>query len=160
MSRDEAHASPDLAASIVDDVQKLMEKISLLVGDQPPLTGKDRIRSTKFPKGGETIVAMLAALMDQFGVDMTPHPTSGTLAQLKLAQDLIPLHKQLVVALKKVDDAIFLGHSRSWAHTSVYYVTLRRLAGEDGNLAKALAPVTRFFVNRQRKGAVPAPEKT
>ena len=112
------------------------------------MTGTDRRRSAKLRKGGETVIPTVAALASQFGLTVPGHPTATMLAQLKQAQDLIPLHKQMVIALKKVEDSIFLGHSQSWASATVHYSMLRRLAKKDGDLAEALAPASQFFARK------------
>jgi hypothetical protein len=138
----------DTSATVLDEAKSLIDKITALVGSLPAITVNDKQRSSKLRKGGETVIPTVAALATQFGLTVPGHPTATMLAQLNQAQDLIPLHKQMVTALKKVEDAIFLGHSQSWASATVHYSMLRRLAKKDGDLEKALAPASQFFARK------------
>ena len=138
----------DLSSNGLSEAKSLVEKVSALVGNPPPLTATDRKRSVKLRKGGETVIPIVAALANQFGLKLPGHSVSTMQAQFNRAQDLIPLHKQMVIALKKVEDSIFLAQSESWSEATVHYSVLRRLAKKDGDLAKGLAPATQFFAAR------------
>jgi hypothetical protein len=159
MARKRAPKSADTLSSILAEVRSLVRKLSALVGDTPPLSGKDRMRKTKFAKGAETIIPTIAALADQAGLTLSEFSKDRMLAQLKFAEDLIPLQKQLLVALKKIDDTIFLEHSESWKSATIYYSSLRRLAKGDGDVAEGLAPVMRFFAKHGRRGAAAGKSK-
>ena len=140
----------DSSSNGLDEAKALLKTISALVGSPPALTATDRKRSSKLRKGGEAVIPAVAALANQFGLAVPGLPTATMLAQLNKAQSLVPLHKQMVTALKKVEDSIFLAHSESWSSTTVHYTMLQRLAKKDGDLAKALAPVSQFFAARSR----------
>jgi hypothetical protein len=132
----------------LENAQSLLEQVTGIIGTPPSLTVKDRQRSTKLRKGGETVIPTVATLSDQFGLTLASHPTKTMVAKAKQAQDLIPLHKQLVTATKHVADQMFSANSESWAAATVHYTMLRRLAKTDGDLATALAPVEQFFAHR------------
>jgi hypothetical protein len=154
-------ASASAASSInLDEVKAFVAKVQAMAGNPPALTSKDRKRSAKLRKGGETVIPTVAALAQQYGLSVPGFPTGTMLTQLNQAQDLIPLHKQMVSALDKVENAIFVGHSKSWASATVHYTMLRRLAKTDGELASALAPVAQFFASGRRKGAKAAQAAT
>ena len=151
MTQKRTPTSSDVSSTGLDEAKSLVEKITALVGSPPALTATDRKRSAKLRKGGETVIQTVAALATQFGLSVPGYSTQTMLAQLKQAQDLLPLHKQMVTALKKVEDSIFLAHSESWSSATVHYTMLRRLAKKDGDLAKALAPVSQFFAARSEE---------
>ena len=147
----------DASPTVLDDAKSLADRIAAMVGTLPTMTPTDRVRSAKLRKGGETVIPTVAALATQFGLTVPGHPTATMLAQLKQAQDLIPLHKQMVTALKQVEDSIFLGNSQSWASATVHYSMLSRLAKKNGDLRKALVPTTQFF-SRKSPAVVQAEE--
>jgi hypothetical protein len=148
MSKKTNPKKSDVSADKLEEAQSLLGQVTGIVGKSPALTGKERIRSVKLRKGGETVIPTVAALSAQFGLTVASHPTDAMVASAKKAQSLIALHKQLVAATKNVSDQMFTANSESWAAATVHYSMLRRLARTDGDLATALAPVTKFFSSR------------
>jgi len=140
----------------LDEATKLVGQIKGIVGNVPALSTKDRVRSIKLRKGGETVIPTVATLSTQFGLTVASHPTTTMVEKAKRAQSLIPLHKQLVTATKQVADQMFSANSESWAAATVHYSMLKRLAKTDGDLEAALAPVEQFF--KKRSPAVIAEE--
>jgi hypothetical protein len=135
-------------SNVLDDAKALSEKITALVGPPPALTGTQVHRSAKLRKGGEEMVQTIAALSDKFGLTVPSHPTAPMVAKISQAQSLVALHKELVTATKHVADTIFQAQSQSWAGATVHYTMLRRLSKSDGDVAKALLPVSQFFAAR------------
>ena len=123
----------------------------------PALSAKDRKRSLKLRKGGETVIATVAALSDQYGLSIASHPTTTMVSGAKKAQSLLPLYNQLIQATKQVSDQMFSANAQSWGAATVHYTMLKRLAKTNGDLAEALVPVQQFFA--QRSAAVIADEK-
>jgi hypothetical protein len=138
----------DVGSNVLEEAQGLLKQVTAIVGTAPALTAKDRQRSAKLRKGGETVIPTVATLSEQFGLTVSSHPTKTMVAKAKQAQSLIPLHKQLVTATKNVADQMFSANSESWAAAQVHYSMLRRLAKTDGDLATALAPIEEFFARR------------
>ena len=60
----------------LDEASKLVEQITKLVGAVPALSAKDRKRSLKLRKGGETVIPTVAALSEQYGLSIASHPTT------------------------------------------------------------------------------------
>jgi len=148
MSKKAKPTSTDAGTNALAQLVTLVETVTALVGNPPALTATDIKRSTKLRKGGETVIPTVAALANQFGLTSKAHPTDAMVEKAKLAQSLIPLHKQLVATTKQVGDAMFLANSESWASAAVHYATLRKMATTDGSVAKTLLPVTQFFAHR------------
>ncbi|HEY2515664.1 MAG TPA: hypothetical protein VGI39_32570 [Polyangiaceae bacterium] len=152
------------SSDVLDDAKALVTKVTALVGPAPALTLADVRRSTKLRKGGEKVIPTLATLSEQAGLVVPSHPTDTMQQKMDLAESLVPLHKVLVVLTKQVADVLFLAQSESWDAATVHYSVLRRLAQKNGDLARALAPVTQFFAVRSKKkvpssdapGAAPA----
>ena len=144
-------------SSQLDEAASLVKQLVALVGPVPALTTKDRARSAKLRKGGETVIPTVAALSDRFGLTVADHPTTTMVQSAKKAQSLIPLYKQLVLATKQVADQMFSANSESWGSATVHYTMLKRLAKTNGDLETALAPVEQFFAHRSP--AVIADEK-
>jgi hypothetical protein len=132
----------------LDEAMSLVKQIVGIVGEVPALTATDRKRSAKLRKGGETVIPTVAALSDQFGLNVTSYPTSTMTAKAKQAASLIPLHKLLIAATKQVADQMFAANSESWKGATVHYTMLKRLSRTNGDLAEALTPVRQFFASR------------
>ena len=145
------------SAEVLDDVKTLVAKVTALVGPAPALTLADVRRSTKLRKGGEKVIPILATLSEQAGLVVPSHPTDTMKQKMDLAEELVPIHKLMVVLTKHLSDALFLAQSQSWGAATVHYSVLRRLAQYNGDLTRALAPVTQFFAARST--AVAAEEK-
>jgi hypothetical protein len=141
----------------LDEATKLVGQVTKIIGTAPALSVKDRKRSPKLRKGGETVIPTVAALSDRFGLTVADHPTTTMVQSAKKAQSLIPLYKQLVLATKQVADQMFSANSESWGSATVHYTMLKRLAKTNGDLETALAPVEQFFAHRSP--AVIADEK-
>ena len=157
MSRKTTPSHSGIDSTGLDQASKLVEQIATIVGTVPALSTKDRARSPKLRKGGETVIPTVAALSVQYGLSIASHPTTTMVESAKKAQSLIPLHKQLVQATKQVADQMFSANSESWGGATVHYSMLKRLAKTNGDLEAALAPVEQFFA--QRSPAVIAEEK-
>jgi hypothetical protein len=145
------------SADLLADAKALCDKITAMVGPAAKLTQADYRRSTKLRKGGQGALPTIVALAEQTGLVVPSHPTKTIVEKMDLAESLVPLHKQLVIATKQIGDALFLAQSQSWSGATVHYTMLRRLAKKDGDLARALAPVIQFFAARST--AVQAEEK-
>jgi hypothetical protein len=141
----------------LDEASNLVKQVTKLVGTAPALSAKDRKRSTKLRKGGETVIPTVATLSDRYGLSIASHPTKTMVESAKKAQSLIPLYKQLVQATKQVADQMFSANSESWGAATVHYSMLKRLAKTNGDLETELAPVERFF--KKRSPTVVAEEK-
>jgi len=149
MSQKKTHPTEsDVGSNGLEEAKALLGQITTILGTMPALSVKDRQRSAKLRKGGETVIPTVAALSDQFGLTVASHPTTTMVAKAKKAQSLIPLHKQLVTATKQVADQMFSANSESWAAATVHYTMLKRLSKTNGDLANALAPVEQFFAQR------------
>jgi hypothetical protein len=148
MSKKKTPTPTDVGANILDELNELAGKVTKWVGSPPALTATDVRRSNKLRKGGETVIPTIAALADQFGLTSRVHPTDKMLAKAKTAQSLIPLHRKLVALTKQVSDTMFQANSESWDSATTHYATLSRMARTDGDVAKTLAPVTKFFASK------------
>jgi hypothetical protein len=146
-----AAASPATSASNpLDQAQALVKQIVAIVGPAPALTTKDRTRSLKLRKGGETVIPTVAALSDQFGLSVADYPTATMTSKAKKAASLIPLHKLLVETTKNVEDQMFEANSESWEAATAHYALLRRLSRTNGGLQTSLQPVRKFFATRSK----------
>ena len=141
-------ASTVTPASLLDDAKAFAEKLTILLGPAPALTRGDVQRSTKIRRGGGEMVQTIAALSDKFGLVVPSQPTATLVAKIKQAESLIALQKEMVTAMKHISDSIFLAQSQSWAGATAHYTMLRRLSKLDGNVGKALEPVSQFFAAR------------
>ena len=148
MSKKTKPTSTDVGANVLDELNALVGTVTKWLGNPPALTAADMRRSNKLRKGGETVIPTVAALADQFGLTSTVHPTDAMLAKAKMAQSLIPLHRKLVALTKQVGDTMFQANSESWESATVHYATLSRMARADGDVAKTLAPVKKFFASK------------
>ncbi|HEY2516728.1 MAG TPA: hypothetical protein VGI39_37920 [Polyangiaceae bacterium] len=158
MTRTKHKAEASVTSSdLLDDAKALAAKVTALVGPAPALTLADVRRSTKLRKGGEKVIPTLTTLSEQAGIVVPSHPTDTMKQKMDLAESLVPLHKLLVVLTKQISDVLFLAQSDSWDAATVHYAVLRRLAQKNGDIARALAPVTQFFA--ARSAAVTAEEK-
>ena len=144
-STESAHVT---STNVLGDAQALSAKITALVGPAPQLTATQVAHSAKLRKGGGEVVKTIAALSDKFGLVVPSTPTAPLVAKINQADDLVALHKELVTATKHVADAMFQAQSESWAGATVHYSMLQRLAKQNGDVAKALQPVTQFFAAR------------
>ncbi len=126
----------------------LIAELTAMAGPKLALTANDRKRATKLRKGGEKVIPTIVALSQQFGLVVPSHPTSAITANVNKATNLVAVHKQLVTATKQVADAIFKAQSEGWDGATVHYTVLKRLSKSDGDLAKALAPVSDFFAKK------------
>jgi hypothetical protein len=151
MSRKQTSTHSEIDAIGLEEARKLVEQVVALVGTVPALSPKDRTRSLKLRKGGETVIPTVTALSDQFGLSIVSHPTTTMVEGAKKAQSLIPLYKQLVQAAKQVADQMFTANSTSWSAATVHYTMLRRLAKTNGDLQEALVPVNQFFAQKKTK---------
>jgi hypothetical protein len=149
--------SEDLGSSVIDAANNLVAQITELVGPAPALSANDVRRSLKLRKGGASIIPTVAALSEQFGLNVPSHPTATMLAKSKQAESLIPLQQKMASALKQVNDVIFAAQSESWESATVHYTMQKRLSGTNGDLEAAIAPVQQFFA--RRNAAVLAEEK-
>jgi hypothetical protein len=148
MSHKSNPKSDDLGSNAIDAVNNLVEQVTALVGPAPTLSVADVRRSTKLRKGGEAVIPTVAALSEQFGLNVPSHPTADMLAKLNQAQTLIPLQKKVTTALKQINDVIFAAQSGSWADATVHYSMLKRLSRTNGDLEAAIVPVREFFARR------------
>jgi hypothetical protein len=132
----------------LDEASKLVDQITAIVGTVPALSAKDRKRSLKLRKGGETVIPTVAALSSQYGLSVASHPTTTMVSSAQKAQSLIPLYKKLVQATKQVADQMFTANSESWTAATVHYSMLKRLAKTNGDLETGLSNVEQFFARR------------
>jgi hypothetical protein len=145
MTRKTTPTETEVTSNPAEAAKSLLGHITEIVGQAPKLSTKDRQRSQKLRKGGETIISTVAALSEKFGLTVASHPTAAMLEDSKKAQSLIPIHRDLDTATKQVADQIFAANSKSWAAATVHYSMLKRLAKTNGDLEAALAPVEQFF---------------
>jgi hypothetical protein len=130
-------------------VKSLLDSITTIAGPAPELTAKDRKRTSKLRKGIEKVIPTLMALSDRIGLSVPAYPTATIQANLDKVKTLSPVHEGVASAEKHLSDAIFQAQAEIWEGATVHYSMLKRLAKTNGDVAKALAPVTQFFAHKQ-----------
>lgn len=121
------------------------------------LTKQERGATTKFRKGGELIVGLLALLADDYGIKLPKISTDGMKADLLLAQRLRPLSVEVEALRQRLDDTVLEAQSECWWAATAFYTALSRMIDADPKLEAALGPIINFFAVGRRKAK---PEET
>jgi hypothetical protein len=130
------------------------------LGDDPSLAPKDRRRAAKLRKGGGPIVTQVGSLASQQQLESPALQVATMLMLLGKAGALQPLVNRLAAFVKHVSDVMFAAQSQAWAMAMQYYALLRRRAKTDGELARALEPVTQFLAYRHPSTRAPVGSPT
>ena len=115
------------------------------------LTKSERGATTKFRRGGELIVGLLASLATEHGIALPKITTAGMTADLLLAQRLRPLANAVESLQQRVDDTVLEAQSECWWAATAFYTALNRMIDVDPKLESALKPIIDFFAIGCRK---------
>ncbi|MGI5861618.1 MAG: hypothetical protein ACOX6T_06110 [Myxococcales bacterium] len=121
------------------------------------LTAEERVRTTKFRKGGERIVELLARLAQQYSLTLPGLPVESMLNDLALAEDVRPLSTQAESLANTLSDTVLQAESECWWVATAYYTALLRIADSDPKLAEALKPAVDFFSTGRRRKKTETP---
>jgi hypothetical protein len=112
------------------------------------LTAAQVKASTKFRKGGETQIPLLANLSASYGVEVPSRPTADMEAHLAEATALAPLLLVVSRLLAVLESATFQARSEAWATATTLYQMLRKASVRQPALKAELAPLKEFFAYR------------
>ncbi|HEY6459971.1 MAG TPA: hypothetical protein VIY73_07455 [Polyangiaceae bacterium] len=140
---------PNVAlAAFAQEAVATIDTIAAGLGADPGLTPKDKVRSTKFRKGGGPIVSTIGDLAQQQQLELPPLPVATMLSLLARANAVAPLVSRLAALVALVNDIMFASQSQAWGMALQYYALLSRRAKADNKLAAALVPVSDFLAYR------------
>jgi hypothetical protein len=143
--------------ALIAEVAAIQKQIE---GFTTTLSNADRVATTKMRPGGENIVATLAQLADQQGIEL-PAATGGDVtASLTLAQRLKPLADASRQLTRRLDDTMLKARGECWWSATALYTALARVATSTPELEAALAPVVAFFALGKRKKPQPPTPST
>jgi hypothetical protein len=124
------------------------------------LTVEERRSALKFRPGGERIVALIAALARETGVDVPAAKIEDMQHGVALAERLAPLATAVAALLQRLEDTILEARSEAWSTVTIYYGVLQQLARTDARLATELEPIVEFFaVGKRAQKAQEVPPK-
>jgi len=155
---------PNVAlAALVQQAVAQLVAIQSSLGDDPTLTATQKRHAVRMRKGGEPVLATIANLATQYGLESPTMQTVPMLQQAGKASALLPLVNGLVTLSQRVNDLVFAAQSSAWDGGIKFYTLLHRLAPSNTLLAAALQPVTQFFAYRhptiKAAGAQTKPQK-
>jgi hypothetical protein len=135
-------------------IEKDLEKCTV------DLTVEERRSVVKFRFGGERILALIAELAREAGVDIPGAKIEDMQHGLILAERLSPLTTAVAALLQRLEDTILEARSEAWSTVTIYYGVLQQMARTDARLATKLEPIVEFFALGKRPQKAPeAPPK-
>ena len=143
-------AAPNLGLSaLVTQLSAALDAAEAQLGPEPTISTAAAKRHTGKPrKGADAMLVQLAPVVKQFGLDSTSLNTEAMLARHAVAQTLVPLQSRLQKISKRVGDEVFGAQTDAWDMGLQFYSLLQRRAKTDGNIAQAIAPLTKSFSYR------------
>lgn len=139
--------NPNVALiNFVKELTASIDEIEARFGIQgPTITSQDKSRTAKPRKGGDRVLATLAPIVRQYGLDSPSLSSTMMLERIDAAQTLRPLATRLQAAVNRVDAELFNADADAWEMGLQFYSLLQRRAKSDGALAANLEPVARLF---------------
>lgn len=143
------------AAKLVKDIEAVAKKVDHCGLD---LSADDRVRALKPPDGSEAVTQLIAKLVAKYKLALPGVSSDEMLADLMLAQRLMPAANAIAALERKVQDTILQANSERWAATTAAYTALVRAMSANPALENELKPAMEFFgVGRKRKARAPKP---
>jgi hypothetical protein len=115
------------------------------------LTAEERQSAVKFRPGGEEVVTELARLAKQHNATIPGVNADDMLADLKLAQQIAPVAKELEEASRLANDTLLEAQGECWWAALAYYSLLLTMSRNEPALADHLQPIVKFFAIGKRK---------
>lgn len=135
-------------------VQDWTERLEKLFAEMKPymvkLSADEKKRLLGFRPGGETVVALVAALAEKYGVHLADMPIDGMRNDLALAQTFTPVVSQLALMASWGEDTVSAARSEAWQATTGNYSVLSRVAEANPSLAAEIKPAREFFARRRK----------
>lgn len=143
------------AAKLVKDIEAIGKKVDKYGVDLSP---DERSHVLKPPDGSDSVTQLIAKLVAKYKVTLPGVSADEMLADMTLAQRLIPAANAIAAVERKVQDSILQANSERWAATTAAYTALVRAMGANPALENELKPALEFFgVGRKRKPRAPKP---
>lgn len=127
-----------------------LEKAEAGFGEAPQLTAVDKRHTGKARKGAEKALRDIGNLAMQHQLESPSLQVADMVAYVDRVEALSPLQARLVRTTKRIDDEMFQAQAAAWDMGMQFYALLQRRALNDGDLAKNLEPVTKFFARGSR----------
>ena len=121
--------------ALVKDITVALDKAEARLGPEAPaITTTQKQRTPKPRKGSEKVLATLAPIVQQHGLESSSLSSVVMLGRLEAAQTLLPLQTRMQKTLKRVSDELFSAQSDAWSMGLQFYSLLQRRAKSDGEL--------------------------
>jgi hypothetical protein len=147
-------------ATVVKELSAHLDAAEAQLGPEAPsLTGTEKRRAVKPRKGAERILAAIAPIVQQHGLESSSLSAAEMTSRQEHAQTLQPLQSRLQKLKKRVDDEVFTAHGDAWGMGLQFYSLLKSRAKGDGELATSLEPVTKMFAYRHPSVKAEKPSK-
>ena len=145
------------------DVKKLGEQLAALITfvseHHVPLSMLERRRGTKFPMGGEHVLAQMEAAVRQHGVPLPVGCTADDLlARREAMRRLRPLAQQAAELAKLLSDAATVEERLGWRLALTMYGVMRSLSRNHAGIAASVDAISGWFAlgRRPPKAVTPA----
>jgi hypothetical protein len=143
-----------LAALVAQAITQL-DAIEASLGTDPPLSATEKRHAARMRKGGQQVITTIGTLATQNDLESRALQVAPMTTDVGQATALQPLANRLAPLVQHVNDLIFTAQSSAWESAMQFYALLQRRAVSDGQLAKALQPVTQFFAARHKTVKAP-----
>jgi hypothetical protein len=111
----------------------------------PNLTARQKQRTARYRKGGDSVIGTLSAVATQSGATVGTLPVDEMHDMLAMAKSVDELRLKLSIFDAHLSAFAFSARAAAWSTAMQYYALLQRMAKRNGNIAEALAPVTKFM---------------
>ena len=109
-----ASTSAGLTALVAELSSALDNAETRLGPEAPAITATQKKRTGKPRKGSDKVLAQLAPVVEQYGLNSGSLNTTEMLALHQTAQTLLPLQARLQKVAKRVNDEMFNAQTTSW----------------------------------------------
>lgn len=146
--------SNDVSLSAAE-VQKIGDQLSELIKfvseHHVPLSVQERRRGTKFPVGGEHVLAQMEAAVRQHGVPLPVGCTADDLlARREAMRRLRPLAQQAAELAKLLADAATVEERVGWRVALTMYGVMRSLSRNHAGIAASVDAIAGWFALGRR----------
>lgn len=147
-------------ASLVAVTSAYLDKVEAALGPEAPaLTSKEKQRAAKPRKGAAKIIAAIAPIVQQHGLESSSLSATAMMARMNDAQTLQPLQTRLQKVVKRVGDEMFNAEGEAWAMGRQFYSLMQNRGKTDGGVATSLEPVRQMFAYRHGMVKAEKPSK-
>jgi hypothetical protein len=147
------------AASAID-TQKYLDQLDAIANDLADhvvtLTKAQRRTATKFRKGGDKVIPLIANAATRFGVTSQAADPKEMVSQLAIANALLPVVSRVQALSEMLSDTVLTAHGKSWTIASALHSGLVILAKTNPSVAPELAPISPVFSRKKKAATAPA----